>query len=370
MAQIKTPVIYENSPGILAAGGAKIAEYGSRIFIIGGQKALDAARPLIEGLKLLDAAYEIHTYGGYCTKERIIHYASVARQSKADVIVGVGGGTVLDLSKAVAEDLQLPVIAVPTIAATCAAWSALSVLYDEHGRADGYRPLQNSPVHVLADTNVLAAAPRRYLAAGIADTYVKWDEYGANITDDENDFDVRLGQHTAGFARDVLDRYALDAFAHAGDGEPSRAFKEVSDAILWLAGQVGSIRGDKRLFALAHTLHGSLTFFPETRGTLHGEKIAFTLLVHTILEGLPQADTVELAERFHRLELPVTLEQLGLTGDVAELAEQIAERVPPNSLPGADAAFAVNAGSIPQAIVAADQIGKQTRLTLSVKGGK
>ncbi len=120
MTEIKTPVIYENVPGILAEGAAKIAQYGNKIFIIGGQTALDAARPLIEGLKLLESAFEIHTYSGYCTKERIGHYAALARRSKADLIAGVGGGSVLDLSKAVADELELPAVTVPTIAATCA----------------------------------------------------------------------------------------------------------------------------------------------------------------------------------------------------------------------------------------------------------
>ncbi|WP_028560391.1 iron-containing alcohol dehydrogenase family protein [Paenibacillus pinihumi] len=369
MTEIKTPVIYENVPGILAEGAAKIAQYGNKIFIIGGQTALDAARPLIEGLKLLESAFEIHTYSGYCTKERIGHYAALARRSKADLIAGVGGGSVLDLSKAVADELELPAVTVPTIAATCAAWSALSVLYDAEGRADGYRPLQSSPVLVLADTNVLAAAPRRYLAAGIADTYVKWNETGANIKDTADDFAVRLGHHTAGFARAILDRHALDAFAQAGDGVPGRSFKEVSDAILWLAGQVGSIREGGRSIALAHTLHDSLTFFPETHGTLHGEKIAFTLLVHTALEGLPKAETLVLAERFHRLELPVTLKQLGFTGDLRLTADQIAGRVNLERLAWADADFSLDAQSISQAIIEADFAGSQVQLSISAKGG-
>ncbi len=39
-------------------------------------------------------------------------------------MIGVGGGALLDTAKAVARRLGLPVVAIPTIAATCAALDA------------------------------------------------------------------------------------------------------------------------------------------------------------------------------------------------------------------------------------------------------
>ena len=47
-----------------------------------------------------------------------------AQKHKANVIVGVGGGKSIDAAKQAAADLGLPVVCIPTIAATCAATTA------------------------------------------------------------------------------------------------------------------------------------------------------------------------------------------------------------------------------------------------------
>ena len=66
------------------------------------------------------------------------------------------------------QDLGLPIITVPTIASTCAAWTPLSVMYDEHGAVVAEDWLSHSPKAVIADTEVIMKAPVRYLIAGTA----------------------------------------------------------------------------------------------------------------------------------------------------------------------------------------------------------
>lgn len=137
--------------------GALIAPLGTRLLIIAVNKARNAVRPIfLESLEQAGVAYSIVEFGG----------------------------KVLDLSKAVGGKLGIPVVAVPTIAATCASWAAVSILYDDLGRFSGYIPNKRSPSLVLADTRVLATAPKRYLASGIGDTIVKWYETVVNLCDD------------------------------------------------------------------------------------------------------------------------------------------------------------------------------------------
>ncbi|MFT7885274.1 iron-containing alcohol dehydrogenase, partial [Salmonella enterica] len=71
---------------------------------------------------------------GHCSERDV---ADLVKQSGDDrsVVIGIGGGALLDTVKAVARRLGLPVVAIPTIAATCAAWTALSVWYNDAGSA-------------------------------------------------------------------------------------------------------------------------------------------------------------------------------------------------------------------------------------------
>ncbi|WP_338554710.1 iron-containing alcohol dehydrogenase family protein [Paenibacillus sp. KS-LC4] len=361
MVQIKAPNQYVNEPNAWAEGGAKIAEIGSKLFIIGGEKALEAAAPLLASLNEVNVTYQVHRFSGQVTTEQITAYSELAASQDINVLVGIGGGRVLDLSKAVAQRIHVPSVTVPTIAATCAAWSALTVLYDEEGRSAGYLPLKQSPQLVLADTAVLAAAPKRYLASGIGDTYVKWNETIVNVKKLPADLDVRLGVKTSELAVEVLDRYAQQAYANAGDGIVTPAFHEVSHAIVWLAGQVNTVSAGGARGALAHAIHDSLTQFAKTHGSLHGEKVAFGLIAHTLLQGQTAVETERLAAKLNALGLPVTLAQLGFEEGANKIAYDIAGKVPLDGAKAAELPFAFHPAAIAEAIIAADQLGQRIR---------
>ena len=62
--------------------------------------------------------HAIHPFGGECSLAEIERVKSAARQHKAQVIVGAGGGKVLDTARAAAADLSLPVVNCPTVASS------------------------------------------------------------------------------------------------------------------------------------------------------------------------------------------------------------------------------------------------------------
>ncbi len=73
-------------------------------------------------------------FSGHCSESDVAQLVAEAGDDRA-VVIGVGGGALLDTAKAVARRLGLPVVAIPTIAATCAAWTPLSVWYNDAGQA-------------------------------------------------------------------------------------------------------------------------------------------------------------------------------------------------------------------------------------------
>ena len=76
------------------------------------------------------------------------------------MIFGMGGGKALDTAKGTAEKAGLPVFTFPTIAATCAATTALSVVYREDGNFDSFYFFEKPARHSFIDTQIIAASVR------------------------------------------------------------------------------------------------------------------------------------------------------------------------------------------------------------------
>ncbi|MBW4084393.1 iron-containing alcohol dehydrogenase family protein [Paenibacillus sp. S150] len=364
MFTVKAPKQYVSGPGVIRRSGELIASIGKHAAIIGGKKALAAAGPeLFASLEQAGIGYSIHEFDGYVTARAIQETADAIERRPSEaptLILGVGGGRVLDLTKAVGDKLALQVVTVPTVAATCAAWSALTVLYDEQGVFTRGLELPEAPVLVLADTDILAAAPRRYLASGISDTLVKWYEIAPLITIGQQQLHYRANLATARLALEILEMHAREAYRIAGQGIASPAFKETADAVIFLAGQAGSIVGDVVKANISHAIHNSLTRWEQTHGCLHGEKVAFGLVTQLFLEGKSEAEIRPLVELLHELEQPLTLEQLGLTGGApGPFAREIARNVNIGRAVAELLPFPVAAAQIEQAILSADRIGRQ-----------
>src|SRR5262249_12883257 len=118
--------------------------------------------------------YTVHRFGGECCVPEIERIKSTAVQQRTGGIVGAGRGKVLATARAVAADLQLPVVNCPTIASSDAPCSALSVVYTEDGVFLEYRIYRKNPELVLVDTQVIAHSPPRMLVAGMGDALATW----------------------------------------------------------------------------------------------------------------------------------------------------------------------------------------------------
>ena len=102
----------------------------------------------------------------------------MAGKGKADVVIGVGGGTTLDTAKAVGHQAGIAWVTAPTVASTDAPTSALSVIDTDEGVFEEYVFFPHNPDLVVVDTEVAANAPFRFLVSGMGDALATWSRPG------------------------------------------------------------------------------------------------------------------------------------------------------------------------------------------------
>ncbi|MFT8987033.1 MAG: iron-containing alcohol dehydrogenase family protein [Bifidobacterium psychraerophilum] len=291
--------------------------------------------PVIVTGRRSSAAYLRHTklrrfpapalyYDGSATLRNAEELA--AQAADAGAIVGIGGGKLSDTVKNIADILGVPCVIVPTLAATCAAYSALSVNYDEQHR------YVNAPMHthnsdlVIVDAGLVATGPIEYLIGGIGDTLAKWYESAPVFerTGSLGAFD-RLAQGSAGLIRSILLEDSVPALASFRAGHVDEHALRVVDAIIGLGGTVGGFGGVRARASGAHAMHDALTLLPESTAIVHGAKVAYGIIVQLLAEGqeeearrlLPFYKSVGLPRSFADMRLDASTENFRIVARFA-----------------------------------------------------
>ena len=315
-----------------------LSRLGTRPLIIGGDRSLNVVQGYIQLLKSRKFNFETAFYSPDCSESSLEVLRSKAQTHKADVIIGVGGGKALDTGKLLAHQLQIPVVTIPTSAATCAAWTALSNVYSNEGAFLYDVTLDNCPDLLILDYDLIQSAPQNTLVAGIGDAIAKWYEASVSSGHSEQTLIIAAVQQ-ARVLRDILLQKSVAALQSPG----SEVWREVVDATVLLAGVIGGIGGAQCRTVAAHAVHNGLTHVCR-HGSIHGEKVAYGILVQLRLEEMLQGNQLAAAARqqllkfYAEIGLPqnlndlglanLTLKQLSMAAEFALLPESDIHRLP------------------------------------------
>ena len=105
----------------------------------------------------------------------------IVKEDKIDTVVAVGGGSAVNTAKQLQYYSGKHIVIVPTVAATDAPCTGLSVIYNDDHSFDKYLFYPTNPDAVMVDTTVIANAPVIFLIAGMGDALGTYFEGRASI---------------------------------------------------------------------------------------------------------------------------------------------------------------------------------------------
>ena len=362
------PSRYVQGAGAIAEIGVHAAGMGAKALFTGGKTALEVCGSTVEAsLKDNKVACHKTVFNGECSDKEINRLVSLAKANGADLVIAAGGGKVIDTGKAVAHEIKIPVIIVPTIAATDAPCSALSVIYSEHGVFDRYLLLPRNPDCVLVDTILVANAPVELLVSGMGDalaTYWEADTCAKSCKPNALTGACPPTLSSLALARlcyDTLLEFGLRAKLAVERKSVTPAVEAIVEANTLLSGlgfESGGLAG-------AHAVHNGLTVLEASHDKFHGQKVAFGVVTQMVLEGRPSKDLDRVLNFCLSVGLPVCLEDLGLSGPSREDIRKVAEATTADGETIHATWFPVTAEMVESAIWTADALGKQRKKSAS-----
>lgn len=296
-------------------------DYGSKVLMIGGQKALAAAegkiRDAIKDSSLTIIGTEL--YGHDCTYETVDRLRSLPVYQEADMVFAVGGGKALDTCKLLCIEDDKPIFTFPTIASNCAATTSVSIVYQEDGTFLKPHFFIRPAMHAFIDTEVIANSPVRYMWAGIGDTYAKYYEATISSREETLEHFTALGVNISQMCKDPVLLYGKKAYEDHKNHIASYELEQLVLAITVTTG-LASIFLTRDFTpdynsGLAHAIFYALTKYPVIeKDHLHGEVVGFGVLFALLCDG--QMEEFEKVYAFNKsIGLPTSLSDIDITDE-------------------------------------------------------
>jgi glycerol-1-phosphate dehydrogenase [NAD(P)+] len=288
-------------------------------------------RDLIGGDLLIDTASVGSVSADGMREASVAEAARIAAKTDAagaDLIVGCGGGRVLDVAKHAAFQSGKPFLSVPTQATHDGICSPVAVLRNESGHVESLGAV--APIGIVVPAHVVATAPRACLVSGIADLV-------------SNVLAVADWRWASEFAGEAFDDYAALLaetgaqllLARRSAFAPDRAFSRedvelivrglvLSGLAMTLAGTTRPCSGSEHLLSHAFDALGA------GDGT-HGEQVAVGCSLAALMYN-ESPDVAAVLELLRAVGAPLRPADIGISRDDARRALALAPTVRPDRL--------------------------------------
>ncbi|MCS7184657.1 MAG: NAD(P)-dependent glycerol-1-phosphate dehydrogenase [bacterium] len=239
------------------------------------------------------------------------------KEEKVELIIGMGGGTCIDVAKLSAYESKTPFISVPTNAAHDGIASPFASIKDS-GRP--YSIISSSPLGVLADIEIISSAPIRYFRSGCGDLIAKitavkdWQL----ARDDRGEY---YGEYAASLA--LLSAEVIIKNSEKIKISPKEKIRDVVEALI-SAGVAAGIAGSSRpCSGSEHLFSHALDIIAPGKG-LHGEKCGIGTILMAKLHNL---DYEDLKSALENIGAPTRIKEIGISREEAIRALLLAPKL-------------------------------------------
>jgi glycerol-1-phosphate dehydrogenase [NAD(P)+] len=275
---------------------------GTPLIVTGQTTGALAANHVRDLLK--EAKYDVQQVTvGEATQANLVKVEEVAKDVKASFLLGIGGGSKIDLAKLASTNLRIPFISVPTSA------SHDGIASPRASIKDGGNSLSlnaGEPLGIIADTALIVKAPYRLLASGCADV----------ISNTTAILDWQLADRlrTEFFSSSAanLAKYASESII-----ENAKAIKPNLEESVWIvirpiiiSGISMSVAGSSRPTSGSEHMFSHVLDKTAPGKALHGEQCGVGSIMMMYLHG---GDWQRIREALLQIGAPTNAKELGVT---------------------------------------------------------
>ena len=239
------------------------------------------------------------------------------RQSKSELVIGVGGGRSVDVAKLIGFNLNKPFVSLPTSASHDGIASPFVSV-------KGNKPhslVATAPLGVFVDVDIMKRAPTKLLASGCGDLIAKVTAV----------HDWQLGRDKTG---EYYGRYSAELALMSAEfliknsarfSKKGLHIREIVEALI-SAGVASCIAGSSRPCSGAEHLFSHAVDKLEPGVGLHGEKCRIGTRLISKLQG---QDWKQIVKTLRNVGAPTTAKEIGLKPKILAKALTIAQSLRP-----------------------------------------
>ncbi len=289
--------------------------FGEHALIVTGEKTYEIAGKSVEGI-LEESGFTVDVIK---TGEANMRNVELVKEKAedCDFLLGVGGGSKIDIAKKASYDLGIPFISVPTNAAHDGIASPRASIREN---GSSVSMLAQEPMAVVADTGIIVQAPYRYLAAGAADVI-------ANITA-IRDWELAHKLRNESFSSTAygIAKYSAEAIIENAD-----LIKPNLEESAWIvvkaiivSGMAMSIANSSRPASGSEHLFAHALERISPGKALHGEMVGVGTIMMMYLHG---GDWKMIRDTLKKIGAPTTARELGVEDEEIIQALTMAHRI-------------------------------------------